>query len=470
MVGAASNWATVLLWAVAAAFSLGQDRPLDAPRDEPALGQAYIDERVGFSLRPPADSAVEPLNRLVGPTRMELVRFVVGARDWQMHIGLRGAAGDARPSTVLDAMRSEFPAPTTPLANEPRVVILAAHQAATATWPIGLPGATRIRHAAAIAVPPNRFLTIELDCPPSGRAAAKAALDATLATLRFPNAELAQAVLVRAGRNAMPLLGRLRERIATLEKSSEQHLSVTRDGRIVGLIRLAWSPDTDGITSGLRVEEELFSFADDGAIREARTVAYTSEDLASERWELTVWETRRQSGAGVVRRVVYVERALRERNMLALAYSERPGQRLLTNRTVEIPAGYCPLAAVRLLPELIIGRDAATYALPVYSPQVRGIVTRIVRVQGPESIDVGGRSVTAYRMADRDRIIGDELHRVFDQQGKLLMATRGSETMTPVDKETARRMLQQRIAALRRQITSQPATPTTPGPEPQRKP
>ena len=469
MVGTVSNWATVLLWAGAVAPSFGQDRPLGEAHDEPALGQAYIDERVGFSLRPPADSEVEPLNRLVGPTRMELVQFGVGARDWQMRIGLRGAASDARPSTVLSAMRAEFPTPTTPYANEPRVVILASHPAAMATWLIGVPGAVRIRHAAAIALPPNRFLTIELDGPLSGRAAAGAALDATLATLRFPNAELTRAVLARAGRSAMPLLGRLRERITTLEESSEQHLSVTRDGKIVGLIRLAWSPDTDGITSGLRVEEELFSFADDGAIREARTVAYTSEDLASERWELTVWETRRQPGVGVVRRAVYVERALRERNMLALAYTERPGQRLLTNRTVEIPRGYFPLAAVRLLPELIIGQDAATYALPVYSPQVRGIVTRIVRVHGPESIDVAGRSVTAYRMADRDRVIGDELHRVFDQQSKLLMATRGSETMTPVDKETARRALQQRIAALRR-ATSQPAIPAAPGPDPQRKP
>ncbi len=432
------------------------------------LGAVYTDPVFGFSLRPPVDAVPVTVRRSDSRTRLERVRFAVEPKRWAMTVSIHAAAGSTTPSAILDALRDERQNRVGDVRvdarSEQRV---AARDAATGSFRLRVGGADWIEHVTVVAMPPNRSLVLRLESPDASSSDADRALAATLATLRFPGSELTDNIVSRATLEGRSLLERVKQRLGTLQLLPETYLRITREGRNVGLVRRTEQRVSDGTTTEIVVEVHTFSFSDDEPPRESRSVTRTNHNLSSEHWEYEAWTARPDPDGRLMRQPVEIDRGLRERSMLALSFTSTPGQMLLANAAREVPAGYFPQAVIRLLPRLVDLGKPAIYAFPCYSRELRGIVTRIVRTGGEEFIDVDGKSINAYRISDRETVLGPDTHSVVDEAGHLLRVVRGRETFIPIAKTEAERMLHDRLAAYRaaaarRSTTAPSSAPSEP--------
>ncbi len=121
-------------------------------------------------------------------------------------------------------------------------------------------------------------------------------------------------------------------------------------------------------------------------------------------------------------------------------------------------------ALLTLLPRMVDLHRPQIYAFPCYSRELRGIVTRIVRVGGEEAVEVNGRRVTAYRISDRETVLGPDTHSFVDAGGRLLKAVRGQEVILPITKQTAERMFKGMRERLRPSPARRAATRPTSAP------
>jgi hypothetical protein len=214
-------------------------------------------------------------------------------------------------------------------------------------------------------------------------------------------------------------------------------------GRPVGYLTRQFRRDTEPLEAargtarpreGLRVQERIWQFADDGAARFARIDLFSRLDGNTDLFEFH--ETRYPAaGATGVRPVLTHDKCVREGDALFSSYVTSLDSVLPDPRPpIKLDASYLGLAWARALPALLGDGDRPAIAFSIYDSEMRALLPYTIRPLGRRSLPGGGTEALAFET--REGILPSTSALYTDEQGHMLRLESG-ELVIELTDETA---------------------------------
>lgn len=214
---------------------------------------------------------------------------------------------------------------------------------------------------------------------------------------------------------------------------------------------------------GLRVQERIWQFADDGAARFARVDLFSRLDGNTDLLEFR--ETRYPAaGAADARPVSTHDKCVREGDALFSSYVTSLDQVLPDPRPpIKLDASYLGLAWARALPALLGGGEQPAIAFSVYDSEMRALLPYSIRPLGRRPLPGGGAEALAFET--REGVLPSTATLHTDEQGHMLRLESGELVIELTDEATVEAQFR-----AKRDDALQRAETTPSAPQPQRTP
>jgi hypothetical protein len=431
--------------------------------NETTLGEPYRDGTFGFSIRPPCGWQVIRERKVlnVGLTVLRLVNQAALGRTFEFSVRLSQTPEPITFQSALDELSQALMAEQkNTVINETRSRTIAGKSAGFLSASFDLDGQRTIFLATIVQSRPQQYILILYSGPLDTGSVIQPVYDAVVDSFRILDDEKSDETLRRALLDGTDWLNALTPARLRALPTFDTWLGAYQGSELVGFreVGTEFGEIVTGVRrlpngkeqllklEGVRVREQGWIFAPNGACRREFNEMFVTEDLQIERWRNV---TLLYSPASAGRRAdvsLSLEEGAKESGQIITSQRYGVAAPPTPNPPIPAPPTYAPRALLAVLPQLAgdLG-NRRLLAFHEFDHAIRGMVVRTVELLGPTPSRDATSTRKFYRLRQREGLVGPPMDAYTTPTGRVVKLTGGALTFKLTKREKLHEVFARRI-------------------------
>lgn len=409
----------------------------DSPVGGALLGAPYVDRSFGFSIRPPVGSAIYREKRFISTVDVELARFSHVEKNWHLSIRVTRTSRALDTQMIIEGIaeklsrNEEFKQ----LRAEPGRV--ASRDAVRYAASFKANGVALLRQQAVISAEDTQHYNLIFITPEGDTAIVEPLFEQILGSFEIVRTEHRQKQLTEGLERGTALLQKVASGKPVLSDIAidATYLRLLQHGKEVGFVEIRERGGYVDQIEGLIIVKNLWMFSEDDKPTLLRSEMFTSNDLVRERWDTRISSVVPAAETDKDTVVFSFESGFRQDDQLIVKYTPTPGKAEVSENVIEVEPSYAPGAWDLILPRVVDLKTEALYAFSWYDTGRRGLMMQTYRVDKPERLTVGGKTVSVIKLESSEGLIPPFNQVLVGEDGKVYRVSASPTELVPTTQQ-----------------------------------